>query len=430
MRDSLNYLQLRHSKLQYEARMIMEGGGLYSKLNSGIPLEIEERVEEHAEEQLQATIQDFLRAPMKEHLLRIKILFAADSCDVIVGTSNGAADTASTGMLANDLLQRYAHLTTDPASAPTTVEIAPMIEELSNIFPSRYQEGFLGLRGMLNGFRELSRNMNAVNHQSPLRLSAAESPASFVTLELSPELSRTIEENAIKADVDVLSAFAAATSIGAKRKLFDLAAPAAPLIAEESKAEGDVAQEGAILRAPNAAVPQSADVHVDFMINHDMRVACFQPSLPNDSMTVAETASYHCVKSGDIDVDRDVWAMAKDIYSDVSNVISSDRLLSLYSFSVTAASVKKRQLSSMPKPSFVFQDARNLAIDYNALSALKISDVRYAETATRGACKVVLSKFQKKLQLSYNFPSGAMSPTEAESIADAAIDLLRQPPSL
>lgn len=433
MRDSLNYLQLRHSKLQYQARLLVEGGGLYSKLSSGIPLEIEERVDEHAEEQLQSTIEDFLRRPMQEHLLRIKVLFAADSCDIIVGTSNAAADVASTGMLVNELLDRYAQLVNDPAAAPTEVEIAPMIDDLTNIFPASTQTSFASWRGIVASFREFGRLTSAVRSQSPLRLSAAEGPTSFVTMELSQELTRTMEENAIKAGVDMLSAFAAATSLGTKRKLFNVSAPALPLISETEESQPgalDVVQEGITARPPTSPIDGSSGINVDFMINHDMRIDCFQPAFPNDTMAVAEATSYHQTDSGDAVTDRNVWDMAKDIYSDVSKTISSDRLFDSYHFAITAASVKTRQLGSVPQPPMIFQDARNLAIDYDTISKLDITDIRYAETATRGNCKVVISKFQKKLQLSYNFPSGAMTHAEAEALADAAIDLLREPPSL
>lgn len=428
MRDSLNYLQLRHSKLQYQARLLVEGGGVYSKLASGIPLEIEERVDEHSEEQLQAAIEDFLRRPMQEHLLRIKVLFAADSCDIVIGTSTAAADTAATGMLVNELLQRYVSLMDDPANAATEAEIAPMIDDLTNIFPSSMRTSFASWRGIIASFREFGRYTKSLSSQSPLRLSTTEGPASFVTLELSQELSRTIENNAVKAQVDLLSAFAAATSIGAKRKLFNLAANPQPLIKEEEVEGAQV--DTNLTRAPSAPIGESSNINVDFFINHDMRIDCFQPAFPNDTMTIAETPAYQQVNSGGVDSDRDVWAVAKDIYNNSAEVISKDRLFDSYHFAITAASVKARQLNSVPQPPFTFQDARNLAIESSTIEKLRIQDIRYAETAARANCKFVLSRFQHKLQLSYNFPSSSMSAQEAETLADVAIELLRESPAL
>lgn len=426
MRDSLDYLQLRHTKLQYHVKRLVGGTGLYAKLSSGLPLEIEERVEDQAEEQLQHTIEDMLSRPMLEHMMRVKVIFGAESCDVVIATSISAADVTSTGMIANDLLSRYAELVNDPANVSTTAEIAPVWSELSKIFPKKMSPGFMSFRSLLIALSYSKEMLVATPKQSKLRLpSPGPAPPTFFTLELSSELSETLEKNAMKANVDILSAFAAATSLGAKRKLFNLEAVASDA-AEANNGEVSEIEK----RSPSGPIANDADITIDMNITHDMRVSCFQPPIPNNTMSVAEMDSYVAVPSGAVATDRDVWSVAKDIYAHSAKVISSNELMAAYYYSVTASSALTYELDSLPRPSFAFQDAKDLSIDYETINKLKIDDIRFAESAKQRACKLILSKFNRKLQLSYNYPAGLLNPNEAEAIADAAIDLLRVPPSL
>ena len=393
--DSLSFLQTKHTKLQYQSKTIVQGGGIYGKLNSSLPVEVEEMKEEDSEAQLQEAIEHLMRKPLIEHQLVVKAIFAPKSCDLVVGVSNGAADIAASGMLVNDLLRRYADLLRDASKAPTSTEIAPIIDDLSNIFPSATRTSFLGWRAVKASMKEYTRMAKAIQVQSPLRLQLDQSPPSFFTIELSSELSSSLERKAIDNGVDMLSAFAAAVSLAARDKLFKL------------------------------SVDRDQSIPVDLWINHDLRIDGFQPHFPNNTMTVAEVPSYHILSSGSSSSSRNVWEMAREIYDDVKRVISTDQLFDSYHFAPTASAVKVRSISSVPMAPFVFQEAHGLTIDPSVVEQLEIDDIRLAETATPGTCKLILSRFNHKLQLSFNFPVGAMNAAEAEVVTDAALDLLR-----
>ena len=402
MRDALNYLQLRHTKLQYLPRSIIEGGGIFHKIGTSIPLEIEEISEEHAEEQLQVTIEDFLRRPYKEHLMRLKVLFGPKSCEIILGASSITADTAATGLLANDLLTRYSVLCNDPSKAPTEVEIAPVVDEIANAFPKRTRTSMLGWRGVVASLRHIGTFKTMT--QSHYRLSSEDSPGTFFSVELSPELTKTLEANAIKANVDLLSAFSAAATIAAEEHVFHYPK-----------------------QITGGGVNVTPSSNYDLNINHNLRTDGFQPAFPNETMMVAEAHTYHQFAISN----RNVWDSAMVIYRDCAQAISQDTLFDAYHFEVTAASAKARNLSTVPNPSFTFQDARDLELSRQVIDDLKIEDIRYAETPVPGNCKVVLSKFKNKLQVSFSFPSAAMTASEAEKVVDGAIELLRPaPPTL
>ena len=398
LKDALDFVQAKHTKLQFAAKTILEGGGVYGKVDSALPLEIEERQEDD-EAHLQVAMETFLQRPMTEHLMKVKVLAAPESCDIVFGVSNGAADVASTGMLVDEVMARYAQLIKDPSKAATTVETAPIVDELANIFPSSTKSSFLGWKGIMASMRSFTNSTKALQAQSPFRFPTDPSASSFFTLELSPELTQAIEHNAATQGTDLLSAIAAGTSLASKKKLFKLS------------------QE----------IQQ--DINVDFNITHDLRSAGFMPPIPNDTMTLAEIPSYHSVLSGNTSGDRSVWDVAKDIFKSTQDTVASDSLFDAYHFSVTAASVRARKLGSIPHPPFDFQNAGNLYISPRTIEQLAIDDIRVAETALPGTCKVIIGKFNRKLQLSFNFQDHSMSAQEAEAVTDVALELLRDQPS-
>lgn len=401
LKDALDYVQVKHSKLQYAARTVIEGGGVYAKLNSGLPLDIEEKEVEGDEEQLHQVMETFLRKPLLEHQMLTKALFAQDSCDLVVAVSNGAADIAASGMLVNDLLKRYLELVEYPTRAPTSTEVAPIVDDFANIFPPSSRTSFLHWRGIAASMREYTRLTKAMLSQSPYRLTTDSSPASFFTLELSTELTASIERNAAHHGVNLVSGVASAVLLAAKAHLF-----------KPSSEVSDLSQP----------------INFDFWFNSDLRTVGFKPPVPVETLSVAEVQSYHCVPAGTHDTSRNVWEIAHDIYNDFAGAVASDRLFDVYHYAPTAASVQHRNIKSLPAAPFIFQDASNVALDPYLITNLNINDIRIAETAFHGQCKLLLTKFQGKLQLSFNFGTATVSASEVETITDAALELIRKAP--
>lgn len=398
LRDAVDYIRAKHSKVNYAGKTILQSGGLFKKLEANLPLEVEERQSDD-EAHVNAVMEQFLRSPMDDHQVRVKVLFAPTACDIVVAVSNGAGDIPASGMLVNDLLTRYADLVEDAANAPTSVDAAPVWDDISRVFPSGRRNGFLG--SVAGSMKAYLRNMKKVHTNSPFRFPHdASAEANFLIMELNPDLTNKIDKIAVAHGVDTMSGLIASTLMRAK----------------------------AYLRTSGTSLPEGTGdkpVYVDFRQIHDLRIAGFQPAFPNDTLSVGEVTSYHSISSGTLAQDRPLWDVARDIYTDLANFIRNDEIYDNYHFCYAEAVVRQRQMPSLPHPAFTFQDALNLSLDHSTISRLQISDFRLAETALPGTCKIIASRFKNKLQLSINYPVNVSTAEELENVLNNAIDDIR-----
>jgi hypothetical protein len=381
LRDALNTLPNHYTKLQYAPSLYGNAGGLYKRLADSIPLEAIPRNDNDAEGQLHAAMEYYLSQPMTHHQMVTTAIFGKESTDLVVAIHNGTADVPAAGRVVNDLLTYYArYLEKKSVSVPPYG--APMVHDLESLFPDNARPGFLGWRASKIAIRKLMTH----NHQFPASsFPQDECDTSYYTTELSSELSHTFEKQAAYHGVDLMSAFIAANL-------------------------------------------QSFEGGAGIAIDQDLRVTGFSPAIPNDSMSVLSTYSHHVYAFPHQSplTSHSPWEAAKGIYNDVASRIKNNDFFKDYHFELTIGAVRGNGLGTIRCPSFIFSAGHNLSFDSDDLSALKIADINYAQSAPASSCNVSLSRWNGKIQISYSFPMRAWDSQEAEALCDKSISLLKR----